>query len=371
MWQEVQPIKMEVRPIPTSENSMRILLKSVFLLIILSIFTQMRTETTTVFSTQNIQTEIAPLFARIKNIDWNMTTLYEEYDTLNITLHLTIVYFKVELEIWNPDIESQTIEFSDSEEFPLTIQEDLEESYLDLTPFWGSLPVITPRTYLLGITTKSYEYPFSIIEPYLTQLPNGEYRIDLKPPYYSNFDTSIVTYGLSLTVTEDTEIIEYDPFPYENTDAQLSYIVSECDCDGSSGWNEGNVNVTIENHSIYFEQVFVTWCNFDKNNLTIKLAQVGETLMILEEYTTTSMTKCVCAYQIFGQITNLSVGNYTLVFQYQTTVVNTTQSRFTSAIPVLLTESGPEYDIVNSWGIIISFLSLFFAKKKSSRIRRN
>ncbi len=336
------------------------LLSIILFLIIISVIFQIRVETNLAYSDSSRKDDLKPLYVRITEIEWNLSTLYQEYDTLNITLNLTIVAFQIKIEIWNPNTNVLSLEFPDSDEFSPILQEDLEESNLNLTPFWGSLTVITPRNYTPGITTKFSEYPFSIEKPNLTRLPNGLYSISVKPPVSSS--TDILTYGLNLTVTDTDYSIEYDEFPYETTDATLSYVVSQCNCEDYSGWEDGDVSVTTENQSVKFQQILISWCNFDKTNLQINLFQAGDILIIQEVYNFSIITDCLCAYQISGQITNIETGNYSLIIQYETGI-QAPQPRFTSIIPVLISDisSVTEYGIVVGLEALTLFLGLFFS----------
>lgn len=325
-----------------------------WILIIISISIQPTVETHHAPYVVNSALEIEPLHVRITDIEWNLTTLYKEYEALNMSIHLTIVSFKVEVEIWNIGDKNQTLEFGSSDEFPLQIIPELENTSLILSPFWASLTVITPRSYLLGITDQTHEYPFSLNEPYKIRLPNGFYRMNLGTPILPPSGESVITYGLNLTVTNTDYSIEYDPFPYEKLtgDAELTYVLSECN-NGYDlpGWEDGKVNITVENQIMYFDQIFITWCNFNEQNLTIEFVQVGNILQIKEEYSTLLITDCLCAHQISGKVTNLSTGNYTLIFQYETTVSGETDQRFTSTLNVGLGEN----QLLVETGIAIGF----------------
>ena len=350
-------------------DPVNLMLKSFLLIIVLSLLIQIEVDKELAYSPIDINTEMSPLLVRITHIDWNLTTLYKEYDSLNITLNLTIVYFKVEIEIWNPNIGNYSVEFSDSDEFSLRIEEDLDESNLELTPFWGSAQVITPRSYRPGIISKSHEYPFSLIEPNLARLPNGFYRMDLNAPKPSNSDKNVLTYGFNLTVTDEDQIIEYNSFPYGVTDFQLSYVISQCNCDSYSQWDEGTINMSVENQAMYFEQIFISWCNFEQKNFNIEAYQVGTILIIREVYTYSLITDCLCAYQIKGQLTNLEIGNYSVIFQYPTTS-SKLQSRFMTLISVNTPESRTETAITPSWGIFTVTLGLFLTVSYFRKQRR-
>ncbi len=348
-----------------------IFLKSVLMFLIVSAITQTPIKTHLITSTTGSTMDSEPLIVRITNIEWNLTTLYKEYNTLNITLNLTIVYFNVEIEIWNPSFNTKTVEFPDSDEFSPIIDENLENKSLDLTPFWGSLTVITPRNYTTGVITKSFAYPFSFEKPGLTQLPNGIYRMDLKIPTTSGTDVRINTYGLDINATDEGHSIEYDPFPYESTDINVSYMVTSCECENYSNWNEGKVNVTVENQTVYFEQIFISWCNFDKQSLEINVFQVGETLIIQEDYSSAIITDCLCAYQVVGQISNLEEGNYSLIFHYQT-LTPSLQVRFTSLFPISISAGQDElsHGIVVQWELIPIFLGILFSVELFGREKK-
>ena len=149
---------------------------------------------------------------RITDVNWKLSLLYEEYESLDITINVTLVEFTIEIEIWNFNETDVTIIFRDSDEFPLSIETSLSNNQLELTPYWVSLAVITNRTYSTGVLEKTMTYPFIFSDPTITKLPIGLYLLNLSSPTDTNSNLAINSYGASLTVTPSDYIIEYDEF---------------------------------------------------------------------------------------------------------------------------------------------------------------
>jgi hypothetical protein len=156
-----------------------------------------------------LSTEDFPVVARITDITWDLETLYQEFQTFDAIINCTVVYFTVDLEIWNRKNINQSVPWSSCCEFPLNVTADLVDLSLNFTEWYGCCCLFWYATYSPGLTRKTVSFPFAYEKPNLTELAQGVYRVD--------FYAAIPTFGLDITVSESNTsivyVIEYDPFP--------------------------------------------------------------------------------------------------------------------------------------------------------------
>ncbi|MFW9778153.1 MAG: hypothetical protein ACFFE8_04800 [Candidatus Heimdallarchaeota archaeon] len=264
---------------------------------------------------------------RLRSVTWNLLHLY----------NCTYFNFDIVYEIWNTgEVELKT-SYADSRGIYISIEADWENSSMNLSRSSGAATVITPDLYPVGISTTPTTFQFAIENHILFRLPNGFYRLDfsLEEAFPTGF-VAVDTYGANLTVTSTGYDLQYDPFPYsrpqlqDSTSAQLTYTISEC-VGGPYDWKDGEVNVTVENDSIFFDQILISWVYFDLTQLTIKLNLYWRTLYIWEDYSTTYESDYLRAYRVSGQISNLTRSFYVITFQYTTVSNNQYETRFYSA----------------------------------------
>lgn len=154
-------------------------------------------------------TEESPVVARITDITWDLETIYREFENFDAIINCTVVYFTVDIEIWNRRNTNQSVAWSSCCEFPLNVTADLVDPSLNFTEWYGCCCLFWYATYPPDLTRRTVSFPFAYEKPNLTELACGVYRVD--------FYASIPTFGLNITVSESITssiyVIEYDPFP--------------------------------------------------------------------------------------------------------------------------------------------------------------
>ncbi len=77
---------------------------------------------------------------------------------------------------------------------------------------------------------------------------------------------------------------------------------------------QGIDNLSVIENSVKFDVLLLPYCNADQNNFKLKYERNGNKLQIIALFKDIKATKCVCPVKIFGTISNLENGNYTLTF---------------------------------------------------------
>lgn len=90
-------------------------------------------------------------------------------------------------------------------------------------------------------------------------------------------------------------LLSYEVFlsPVKASEAPvLEYVISPCDAASGYWYDDTEINVSVCNYTVCFEQLLILWCA--ERNLTLSLETTGTNVSLIEQYDTLYMTKCLC-----------------------------------------------------------------------------
>lgn len=92
---------------------------------------------------------------------------------------------------------------------------------------------------------------------------------------------------------------------------QLNYEISGCD--NSLLDVEENIELNVVGNSVEFMYIVDSYCNF-KDKAKVKLYRDGNNLIVKDMFSSFSVAKCNCAFEITGTISGLEKGDYNIKF---------------------------------------------------------
>ncbi len=87
-------------------------------------------------------------------------------------------------------------------------------------------------------------------------------------------------------------------------------------CEATRGFKNNSIILEVSNDSVTFHQTLNTYCNTNKDNLKLEYIRRGNNIQVNEIFSSESVAKCICPFEIVGMIPDLEKGSYKITFTF-------------------------------------------------------